>query len=128
MLDPSKPRPSSKASSLNSLADTVKCCQSPGRSTKRTSTAWTPLSLISDITSACFIAHSLHIECPSWRSLRRTLHGSEAGHAASPRIQPPNNSTTFLPRLRRLRGERVDEPDRDCVLRLCRFRCVLREE
>src|ERR1700676_2990983 len=55
MLDPSKPRPSSNASLLNSRADTVKCCQSPGRSTNRTSTAWTPLSLISDITSAGFI-------------------------------------------------------------------------
>src|SRR6266849_10126445 len=98
MLDPSKPKPSSKASSLNSLADTVKCCQSPGKSTNRTSTAWTPLSLISDITSAGFIAHSFCVECPSWRCLRRTP----------------------LPQLLRLRGECVDESDRDCVLRLGR--------
>ena len=33
MLDPSKPIPSSKMSALNSLVDTVKCCQRPGRST-----------------------------------------------------------------------------------------------
>src|SRR6266849_4619004 len=125
MLDPSKPKPSSKASSLNSLADTVKCCQSPGKSTNRTSTAWTPLSLISDITSAGFIAHSFCVECPSWRCLRRTLHGSEAGSRVGRNSDAGERTTSF--RLLRLRAEGVDEPEGDCVLLLCRFGCVLRE-
>src|SRR5713101_1164181 len=124
MLDPSKPRPSSKASVLNSRADTVKCCHSPGKSTNRTSTAWTPLSLISDITSAGFIAHSFHLSVPSQRS-RRARRGRLSRNVA--RTSAAEQQNNVLPQLRRLRGERVDEPDRDCVLLLCRVRCVLRE-
>src|SRR6266571_3032401 len=55
MLDPSNPMPSSNASALNSLADTVKCCHKPGRSTNRRSTACTLCSLMNDMTPAGFI-------------------------------------------------------------------------
>ena len=51
MLEPSNPTPSSKASTSNSFAETVKCCQSPGRSMNRRSIAGMPLSLINAITS-----------------------------------------------------------------------------
>src|SRR5215510_6767318 len=44
MLEPSKPRPSSKISSFSSLAEIEKCCQMPGRSMKRRSTIFTPFS------------------------------------------------------------------------------------
>src|SRR5256885_634167 len=38
MLEPSKPMPSSNRSSLRSSTGMEKCCQTPGRSTKRKST------------------------------------------------------------------------------------------
>src|SRR3981081_1685386 len=42
MLEPSKPRPSVKASSSKELSGTLKCCQVPGRSTNLMSTTLTP--------------------------------------------------------------------------------------
>ena len=42
MLEPSKPKPSSKTSSVNSLMGTVKCCQVPKVSTNFTSTILAP--------------------------------------------------------------------------------------
>ena len=51
ILEPSNPRPSSKASTENSFVDKVKCCQRPGRSTNRTSTALIPFSSMSAMTS-----------------------------------------------------------------------------
>ncbi len=44
--EPSKPKPSSKPSSVSSWAGIEKCCINPGRSAKRRSTIWTSLSLI----------------------------------------------------------------------------------
>src|SRR6266480_3286749 len=46
MLEPSKPRPSVKMSSLYSVRVVVKCCQVPGRSVNLKSTSFTSRSLI----------------------------------------------------------------------------------
>src|SRR5438445_10381543 len=46
MLEPSKPRPSVKMSSLYSVSVVVKCCQEPGRSVNLKSTSFTSRSLI----------------------------------------------------------------------------------
>src|SRR6266480_877980 len=51
MLDPSKPSPSVKMSSLYSLSVVVKCCQVPGRSVNLKSTSFTSWSLIILLTS-----------------------------------------------------------------------------
>src|SRR5439155_23743958 len=51
MLEPSKPRPSSKVLSCSSPAGMVKCCQRPGKSMKRRSTALTSFSRIRARTS-----------------------------------------------------------------------------
>src|SRR4029079_5485407 len=50
MLEPSKPKPSSKTSSGNSLNGTVKCCQVPKVSTNFTSTIFAPAFLADSIT------------------------------------------------------------------------------
>src|SRR5579875_1938630 len=50
--EPSKPKPSTKPSSVSSWAGTEKCCISPGRSQKRKSTISTPASFMSATTSA----------------------------------------------------------------------------
>src|ERR1041385_5119351 len=55
MLDPSKPMPSSKISSLSSETDVEKCCHTPGRSMKRRSTIFTPLSRANSTTSFGFM-------------------------------------------------------------------------
>ena len=46
MDEPSKPRPSVKTSSVKEPTGTVKCCITPGRSQKRTSTISTPSDLM----------------------------------------------------------------------------------
>src|SRR5205814_3766242 len=46
ILEPSKPRPSVKISSLYSVSVVVKCCQVPGRSVNLKSTSFTSRSLI----------------------------------------------------------------------------------
>src|SRR6476620_4438218 len=51
MLEPSKPRPSVKMSSLYSVSVVVKCCQEPGRSVNLKSTSLTSWSLIILLTS-----------------------------------------------------------------------------
>src|SRR3954469_10703684 len=51
MLEPSKPRPSVKISSLYSVRVVVKCCQEPGRSVNLKSTSFTSWSLIILLTS-----------------------------------------------------------------------------
>src|SRR5947209_1279044 len=51
MLEPSKPSPSVKISSLCSLSVVVKCCHVPGRSVNLKSTSFTSLSLIILLTS-----------------------------------------------------------------------------
>src|SRR4029434_10638425 len=51
MLEPSKPRPSVKMSSLYSVSVVVKCCQAPGRSVNLKSTSLTSWSLIILLTS-----------------------------------------------------------------------------
>src|SRR5437867_11026876 len=51
MLDPSKPSPSVKMSSLYSVSVVVKCCQVPGRSQNLKSTSFTSWSLINLLTS-----------------------------------------------------------------------------
>jgi len=45
MDEPSKARPSVKTLALNELAGMLKCCMTPGRSQKRTSTYFTSSSL-----------------------------------------------------------------------------------
>src|SRR5215472_5841792 len=51
MLEPSKPKPSSKMSSVSSPVVIEKCCHIPGRSMKRRSTIFTPFSLANSTTS-----------------------------------------------------------------------------
>src|SRR6059058_1081000 len=51
MLEPSKPRPSVKISSLYSVKVVVKCCQVPGRSVNLKSTSLMSWSLINLLTS-----------------------------------------------------------------------------
>src|SRR6185295_749035 len=51
ILEPSKPRPSVKISSLYSVSVVVKCCQEPGRSVNLKSTSFTSWSLIILLTS-----------------------------------------------------------------------------
>src|SRR5689334_18363406 len=51
MLEPSKPRPSSKVASDRASAGMVKCCHRPGKSMKRRSTARTSFSRIRARTS-----------------------------------------------------------------------------
>src|SRR5256885_15596598 len=51
MLEPSKPRPSLKISSLYSVSVVVKCCQVPGKSQNLKSINFTSLSLIILLTS-----------------------------------------------------------------------------
>src|SRR5213595_2972406 len=51
MLEPSKPSPSVKISSLYSVRVVVKCCQVPGRSVNLKSTSFTSWSLIILLTS-----------------------------------------------------------------------------
>jgi hypothetical protein len=46
ILEPSKPRPSVKMSSLYSVSVVVKCCHVPGRSANLKSTSFTSRSLI----------------------------------------------------------------------------------
>ena len=55
MLEPSNPIPSMKRSSPSSLTGMLKCCDWPGRSTKRRSTIRTPASRASDMTSATVV-------------------------------------------------------------------------
>src|SRR5213592_5237279 len=68
MLEPSKPRPSVKMSSLYSVSVVVKCCQVPGRSVNLKSTSFTSWSLIILLTSdgvfsfAMFRAQQLDVE------------------------------------------------------------------
>ncbi len=52
--EPSKPRPSSKTDWSNDDTGTVKCCITPGRSQKRTSTISTPSSLMYLSSSSLF--------------------------------------------------------------------------
>src|SRR5205809_6612380 len=56
MLEPSKPRPSVKISSLYSVSVVVKCCQVPGRSVNLKSINFTSLSLINLLTSEADLA------------------------------------------------------------------------
>ena len=56
MLEPSKPKPSVKMSSLYSLSVVVKCCQVPSRSVNLKSISLIPLSLINEVTSAGVIS------------------------------------------------------------------------
>src|SRR6516162_152243 len=59
MLDPSKPRPSSKTCSSRASAGMVKCCHRPGKSMNRKSTALTSLERMSARTSLGFTADDL---------------------------------------------------------------------
>src|SRR3954463_4273997 len=59
MLEPSKPRPSVKISSLYSVRVVVKCCQEPGRSVNLKSTSFTSWSLIILVTSEAVLSLSL---------------------------------------------------------------------
>src|SRR5438874_1244541 len=65
MDEPSKPNPSSKASSVNSDAGMEKCCIKPGRSQNRTSTTAAPESLISlSVSLGLAIQILLRLETP----------------------------------------------------------------
>src|SRR5438045_2468625 len=59
MLEPSKPSPSVKISSLYSVRVVVKCCQEPGRSVNLKSTSFTSWSLIILLTSDGVLSLSL---------------------------------------------------------------------
>src|SRR5947209_848327 len=65
MLEPSKPRPSVKISSLYSVSVVVKCCQLPGRSVNLKSMSLTSRSLINLLTSEASLI-SLAIGWLSW--------------------------------------------------------------
>src|SRR6185295_15602306 len=62
MLEPSKPSPFSNTSSSSLLAGIVKCCQSPGKSMKRKSTALTSCSRHKAKTSLGVTAPSFQLE------------------------------------------------------------------
>src|SRR5947207_10038008 len=61
MLEPSKPRPSLKISSLYSVRVVVKCCQEPGRSVNLKSTSFTSWSLIILVTSEAVLSLAIGV-------------------------------------------------------------------
>src|SRR6266513_435636 len=61
MLEPSKPRPSVKISSLYSVSVVVKCCQEPGRSVNLKSTSFTSWSLIILVTSEAVLSLAIGV-------------------------------------------------------------------
>src|SRR5262249_25347568 len=84
MLDPSKPIPSSKTSSPNSLAETEKCCHSPGTSQNLRSTISTLLSFANFITSPAVLmamaVSSMRVrniasrpDSPSWSGMASSI-------------------------------------------------------
>ena len=89
MLEPSKPRPSSNTSSSSLFTGIVKCCQIPGKSMNRRSTALTSFSRHSAKTSLGFTASPL-----STKDFRRSsIHppvtrrfGTESARAQPARV------------------------------------------
>src|SRR5437763_11998432 len=61
MLEPSKPSPSVKISSLYSVSVVVKCCQEPGRSVNLKSTSLTSWSLIILVTSEAVLSLAMGV-------------------------------------------------------------------
>src|SRR6266852_6069078 len=70
MLEPSNPSPSEKLPSSSSPSGRLKCCQVPGRSTKRTSTTSTPSALARSSTSRGLVLLpdlvTIAMNTPSW--------------------------------------------------------------
>src|SRR3989442_3210486 len=70
MLAPSNPSPSAKLPSSSSPSGRLKCCQVPGRSTKRTSTTSTPSALARSSTSRGLVLLpdlvTIAMNTPSW--------------------------------------------------------------
>src|SRR5438552_4051470 len=77
MLEPSKPRPSVKMSSLYSVRVVVKCCQVPGRSVNLKSTSFTSWSLIILLTSdGVFSLDIVQTVDGCWRRVDGRVKGS----------------------------------------------------
>src|SRR5438067_9670784 len=85
MLEPSKPRPSSKTDSSRASAGMVKCCQRPGKSMNRRSTARTSFSRMSASTSFGVMDEPF---------LRRDVVGDAGGGSELPdMLYPPGAQT-----------------------------------
>ena len=90
MLEPSKPRPSSKTSSSSLPTGMVKCCQSPGKSMNRRSTALTSFSRHNARTSRGVI----RLGAPGQR--RRLLRQRQAYQSLSIRPAPPPSQHALM--------------------------------
>src|SRR5713226_2284596 len=86
MLEPSKPRPSSKTASSRASAGIVKCCQSPGKSMKRRSTALTSFSRIRARTSFGVTRNDLQLD-GTLPQPRRQAHKGIADYNATARYR-----------------------------------------
>src|SRR6516164_629068 len=84
MLEPSKPKPSVKISSVNSRMGQLKCCQVPKVSTNLMSTILAPLFFANSITLLGVLMNVVvGLHCQIWKQLPTDLHpGSQT--AASP--------------------------------------------
>src|ERR671913_1362978 len=83
--EPSKPSPSSNTDWVKDDTGTVKCCMTPGRSQKRTSTISTPSSL-TYFSSSSLLANI----CPPWS---RTL-GDRSGRPTGLQVMGPGRRDT----------------------------------
>ena len=75
MLDPSKPRPSSKQPASNSVMGRLKCCQVPGRSQNLTSTILTPAWRAYSSTSSGLLSvgFTSPLECANFSTISLTI-------------------------------------------------------
>ena len=98
--EPSKFRPSSKTDWSNDDTGTVKCCMTPGRSQKRTSTISTPSSLMYFSSSSLFCEHSSSLAARGHACLHRWLCSGAC--AKSPGHPPDSHAMQgqFLDRIR----------------------------
>src|SRR6478752_5952747 len=104
MEEPSKFSPSSKTAWSNDETGTVKCCMTPGRSQKRTSTISTPSSLTYLSSSSLF--WNIH---PPWL---RTQSRDLCGQPESLRVR--TSGAALLRRLFARYAGAVSRPYRDC--------------
>src|SRR5438132_7134757 len=103
--EPSKPNPSSNASSVSSPIGTEKCCISPGRSQNRRSTICAPAASASLITSAGVVVPPIAVALPSQGGEGSVAPGG--GRAPSPAL-----TLRYDRLLVGIRGPISDPPDR----------------
>src|SRR6478736_4542587 len=88
--EPSKLSPASKTDWSNDDTGTVKCCMTPGRSQKRTSTISTPSSLMY-LSSSSLLAN-IHPPRPARGQVRGVTGGVQVRSAAARRRRGPDHS------------------------------------